>query len=68
MPGKHDPFPHRRNPDGTYDSICVTCFATIGSSRTEEELEIAEKAHVCDQDLLYERDAITRYFRPWKPR
>ena len=28
-------FPHRRNKDGSLDSICLKCFATIGSQRTE---------------------------------
>ena len=55
MPALRDtPFPHRRNPDGSYDSICVVCFATVGSSKTEDELEIAEQDHTCDQTRLYQ--------------
>jgi hypothetical protein len=39
------PFPHRLNRDGTYDSICQTCFNTVGTGRTEAELAQAEKRH-----------------------
>jgi len=28
------PYAHRTNPDGTIDSICKTCFITVG---TDEE-------------------------------
>ena len=32
-------FPHRRNHDGTYDSICSSCFMTIATREVEAELE-----------------------------
>jgi hypothetical protein len=47
-------FPHRHNPDGSYDSICTKCFATIGANMTEEQLFEAENKHVCNPDVLYE--------------
>jgi hypothetical protein len=47
-------FPHRHNPDGSYDSICSRCFAIVGSIKTEEELYVLERLHVCDPDLLYD--------------
>jgi hypothetical protein len=28
-------FPHRRNRDGSFDSICLKCLLTIGNARTE---------------------------------
>ena len=28
-------FPHRHNKDGSYDSICISCYATIASVRNE---------------------------------
>jgi hypothetical protein len=31
-------FPHRLNRDGTFDSICRRCFATVASARDEIEL------------------------------
>jgi len=42
-------FPHRRNWDGTFDSICPSCFATIATTETEAELAMAEDKHVCDR-------------------
>jgi hypothetical protein len=40
--------PHRTNPDGTIDSICPRCFATIGTSTREFELQKLEVNHVCN--------------------
>jgi len=48
-------FPHRRNEDGSYDSICPSCFLTIARARSEGELAPLEKQHVCDSSLLAER-------------
>ena len=38
---------HRQKPDGTYDLICLNCFLTIGNADLLEELEGAEKKHIC---------------------
>lgn len=40
-------FPHRRNPDGTLNSICLRCLETVASHKTEEELKELDKQHVC---------------------
>lgn len=40
-------FPHRRNPDGTFDSICTQCFVTVATEGTEAELQSAERSHAC---------------------
>ena len=48
-------FPHRRNKDGTFNSICLNCFATVASNMTEEELKEQDKEHVCVKSLLSER-------------
>ncbi len=40
-------FPHRRNRDGTFDSICSQCFSTVATEGTEAELKKAEEDHVC---------------------
>jgi hypothetical protein len=47
-------YPHRCNGDGSYDSICRRCFATVGTGRTEAELELAEALHVCNLEILYQ--------------
>ena len=41
-------FPHRSNKDGSFDSICPSCLATIICVRHESELSVHEDAHVCD--------------------
>ena len=40
-------FPHRHNPDGTFDSICPWCFLTVSAKRNETELAGDESNHVC---------------------
>jgi hypothetical protein len=40
-------FPHRRNPNGSFDSICTQCFRTIATAAAETELKAAESAHKC---------------------
>jgi hypothetical protein len=49
-------FPHRLNPDGTFDSICPGCFQTIATQKEESQLAAAEEAHRCpglDLDRLF---------------
>jgi hypothetical protein len=41
-------FPHRLNDDGSYDSICTSCFMTVATARNEAELSHFEWKHVCD--------------------
>lgn len=54
-------FPHRTNRDGTIDSICPHCFATIGTSTWEADLEDIEARHVCDPArLTYYKDRVER--------
>jgi hypothetical protein len=48
-------FPHRRNKDGSFNSICLKCFATIASHMTEEELKEQDRNHVCEKSVLSER-------------
>ena len=43
-------FPHRSNEDGSIDSICPRCFATVGSSMWEADLEELEKNHICNPE------------------
>ena len=44
-------YPHRRKLDGSFDSICLNCLATIATSTDETELEAREKEHVCSKYL-----------------
>jgi hypothetical protein len=41
-------FPHRQNRDGSFDSICTICFATVATVIGESELARHEEAHICD--------------------
>jgi hypothetical protein len=45
-------FVHRPNQDGTIDSICPHCFATVATSQWEADLEKAERDHVCSAEEL----------------
>ncbi len=40
-------FAHRHNSDGTWDSICPSCFYTVATEGTEEELLMHERHHDC---------------------
>jgi hypothetical protein len=48
-------YPHRRNNDGSYDSICLTCFATVAFGKSEAELMKLDKQHVCEFSTLSQR-------------
>jgi hypothetical protein len=48
-------FPHRRNKDGSFDSICLKCFATVASHMAEEDLKEFDKTHICADSLLSQR-------------
>ena len=45
-------FPHRRNPNGTFDSICIGCFQTIATKTEEFQLAQQELVHICDESSL----------------
>ena len=45
-------FPHRMNADGTINSICPHCYATVATSTWEAELERAELEHTCERSRL----------------
>jgi hypothetical protein len=46
------PFAHRSNRNGTTDTICRQCFATVATATWEAELERAERLHACDPSML----------------
>jgi hypothetical protein len=60
MASKPNKFPRRRNKDGSYDSICLRCFATVARSKVNEEIPQGEQVHVCDSSFLAERGHFTR--------
>jgi hypothetical protein len=45
-------FPHRKNKDSSFDSICPRCFRTISTRGTEEDLTQDEQCHQCAGDSL----------------
>jgi hypothetical protein len=47
-------YAHRPNKDGSYDSICAACFATVATVRDECELAQHERTHVCNPFWPYE--------------
>ena len=64
MRSNENGFYHRRDPDGSYGSICYNCFLSTGSSETEGEAESMEKEHICDQIQLIKREAFRAHYRP----
>ena len=52
MATREPQFGHRENGDGTVDSICPHCFATVATVRQEAELDSKEREHQCDRVRL----------------
>jgi hypothetical protein len=46
-------FAHQDNRDGTHDSICMECLASITTVGSESELSQHESVHVCDPVNLH---------------
>jgi len=44
-------FAHRCNADGSFDSICLFCFHTVGTTMTELELLPFEDGHDCNMSI-----------------
>lgn len=40
-------YKHRKKVDGTWDSICMTCYHTAATSVTESKLRETEALHNC---------------------
>jgi hypothetical protein len=49
------PFPHRFNADGSYDSICTVCQMKVASAKIEVELSQHERDHACDPVRMHQR-------------
>ena len=55
MPDTHgNTFKHRHNRNGSYDSICCTCYLTVASASGKSELHQWEHVHSCDSIQLFE--------------
>jgi hypothetical protein len=50
-------FIHRTNDDRSFDTICLTCFATVTTERLEAELFQWEQVHVCNSAVLFTRSS-----------
>ena len=49
-------YAHRQNRDGSVDSICKTCFATVAQAKDEPALAQHEWAHQCPAWMLARRE------------
>jgi hypothetical protein len=48
-------YPNRHNRDGSYDFICLVCFATVVSARTTQELIGPSTKHICNPSTMLQR-------------
>ncbi len=48
-------FLFRKKLDGSFDSICMTCFATVTTGASEKELEKPDSEHVCEPSVMTQR-------------
>jgi hypothetical protein len=53
-------FTYRQNGDGTFDSICLDCFFTVGTAESIEMLKAIEKNHICDSALRADVRALSQ--------
>ena len=58
-------YPQRRNRDGSFDSICLTCVATVAAGKSEPELVELEKVHVCNTGFLADRRGYIPPYSRW---
>lgn len=45
-------FTHRINKDGSIQSYCSQCFATVSDAGDPKQLQSAEREHRCDSRLV----------------
>jgi hypothetical protein len=53
-------FTHRQNKDGSFDSICMTCYVTIASRNYVWELGRDELEHKCNPLTVATKSADTQ--------
>ena len=56
-------FRYRENRDGTWDSICLRCFATASTARTPELAKELTELHQCLPESLIRYEKLSRSFR-----
>ena len=61
-------YPHRRNRDGSFDIICLTCLATVAAGKSEPEFVELEKVHVCNAGFLADRRGYSPAYLGWSAR
>jgi len=61
-------YAHRKNTDNTFDSICLTCFRTAGSSLAENGLLSHEVHHTCRPTDLWHAQQEFRAKMMWAAR
>jgi len=52
-------YVHRRNNDGSFDSICKTCFMTVANATDEAMLAEHERNHSDEHPFLAERGVLS---------
>ena len=52
MAASHTLYPHMRNEDGSFDSICPKCYMIVAQSTAEAGLAEGETAHVCESSFF----------------
>jgi hypothetical protein len=48
-------YPSRHNRDGSYDSICLKCFATVFSATTARGLIEPNQRLICNSSDMFQR-------------
>ena len=48
----HPTFAHRYTEDDLIESICMTCFLTVGRSLNEQQMRKNEAGHACKPEPL----------------
>jgi len=56
----NDAYAHRHNRDGSIDSICKTCFATVAQVQDEVILTRHERTHCCPAWILAGQGSLRR--------
>ena len=54
-------FRHRRNQDGTWDSICMRCYLTAAHTLGEQSLRSVESGHRCDEASWLFKEPLGRH-------
>jgi hypothetical protein len=60
-------YPHRHNRDGSFDSICLNCFATLATAKTEAELLEFDKSHICQPATVSQRAFDRNFLEKFSP-